>query len=185
MSIALLLALASAATPLSDAEVDQIVGTFRQACIQGKAVFGPGEAKEIGAKDLDINVRRSYGHIDNARYYLIKKFSYPAYLVVWEHRPEGDLYTRGCALLGNQLPFVNTWEKVLNTRFDARARSRLIDLEGRVGSVEFPLPEEGKKLSARWAGTFVFLQASSMSKEETGFWKYRQSIKRSPVNARN
>ncbi|WP_415643511.1 hypothetical protein [Sphingomonas antarctica] len=179
----LLMIMDISASDLPDAEVDYVVSRFREACMHGQATFGPGQVKAIQPKDLHSDVRWSYGHIDDAKYYQLT-LSKPAYLVVWDHKPQGEYYTKGCAVVAQGLPFAPTWEKVLNTRFSATQRSRFIEVETRYGQVEFPLPEEGKKLYVGRIGTFVKLQVATMSKEETGDWKLRQSIKRNPVNSR-
>ena len=155
-----------------EAEIDYLVERFRQACMRGEARFDAGQVSSIKVGDLKGDVRRSYGHIKNARYYVLK-LSVPAYLVTWERKPSGYYYTRGCAVIAQDLPLLKTWEKVLKTTFSPKERSRLIEVDTRIGLIEYPLPEEGSKLSIKrvYGGDFVAMQVSAMSKLETKDWK--------------
>jgi hypothetical protein len=178
---AFLLSLAAVLT-LSNEDTVFLVDKFRQACMHGEASFQKGQVKEIVKTSLKTDVRRSYGRIEGARFYEIA-LSSPAYLVTWEHKPKGTYYTRGCALIARDLPYVNAWEKVLNVQFSSRERGRLLEAEARLFQNEFPLPEEGKKITIDrlFGGRFVSLQVSAMSDFETHDWKNSPAVKRSPL----
>jgi hypothetical protein len=61
---------------------------------------------------------------------------------------------------------------MLKTKFSPREGARLVEVDARVGLVEYPLPEERKMLSIqRLAGPFVALRASNMGTRETYSWK--------------
>jgi hypothetical protein len=183
MMAALLLSLASAVPTLSDTETDYFVEKFRAACMQGRVSFPLGQIREIPVKSLVSDIRPYYGHIPGARYYELK-MSVPAYLVTWERKPAGTYYTRGCAMMARDLPYIKTWEKALNTRFSPRDRSRILEMETRNYIVELPLPEEGKKIAIDrvTGGRYVALQVSAMSNYENRDWKATPSVQRSPIN---
>jgi hypothetical protein len=169
---ALALSLLAAATNWTAEEVESIVTKFRQACMQGQVTFARGQVRPVEPKSLPSEVRRYCGRIANARFYEMQ-LARPSYLISWERKPAGTYYTRGCAVVAPDLPLFPTWEKVLKAQFTPRERTRLMELERRMGIIEFPLPEEGNKVSIDrvFGGRFVALQVSAMSKYETREWK--------------
>jgi hypothetical protein len=159
-------------------EIDAVIAKFREACMQGRAKFAPGEIRALEASELPSDLRRSYGRIRNARFYEMR-LSRVSYLINWERKPSGTYYTRGCAVAASGLPFMRTWEKVLKTEFTSREEMQLREVYRTTGLIEFPLPEEGSKLSLDriFGGRFIAVQVSAMSKYETNEWKTMWSLK--------
>ena len=178
----LLLSLSGAASTLSVADTSYVVDKFRQACMQGQTSFASGQIKEIEAKSMGSDVRSYYSGATGARYYEIA-LSEPAYLVFWKRKPSGYYYTQGCAVITRNLPYIKAWELVLRVQFSSRERARLLQTEAEGYAVDFPLPEEGRKITIDriYGGRFVSLQVSSTSTPETREWKKSSSIRRSPL----
>jgi hypothetical protein len=157
-------------TPMPAAEVDYVVEKFREACMRGKAKFDRGQIKPIAIKELYPDVRYFYSIAHQQTYQLT--LSRPAYLVTFTQKPGRGYYPKGCAIIARDLPFVETWEKVLKTKFTPEQGRRLVETDTHVGLVEYPLPEEKMKLSIqRLAGPYVALQVSQMGEQETRDWK--------------
>ncbi len=171
-----------AATSLSDGDTNFLIDRFRQASIRGQAIFQKEEIRVVENSALATDVRRSYGRVQGAKFYEIR-FSSPAYLVTWDRKPKGTYYTQGCALVARDLPYIDSLEKVLNVQFSSRERGKLREVENRALFNEFPLPEEGKKitLDRLYGGRFVALQVSAMSQFETRDWKNSPAVKNSPL----
>ena len=170
------------ATEMPVAEQQFVIDTFRSACLSGAAKFKPGEVTRVTRQKVDGKVRwYLYGAKRDTQIYQLN-LSRPAYLITADAKPGGYYYSKMCLIVARDMPLFPTWEKILRVNFTAQQKHDMIG-DPSSASIEFPIPEERKKLHIRQLpDQFISFQMSTMSEAENRDWQDSQAIRKSPIS---
>ncbi len=168
--------------PLPAAEVEYVLDVFRSACMKGAVTFKSGQATKITHRDLHPDISWYFKPDKTQQIYRLN-VSKPAYLITFDQKPGRYFYTKVCTVAVRDIPLMPTWEKLLKVSFPTQLKRDMNTGSPRSTYIEFPIPEEGKKLHiAQVYGRFVAMQMSSMSEAETREWNSSRVIKKSPIS---
>ncbi|HTI30891.1 MAG TPA: hypothetical protein VL405_02080 [Sphingomonas sp.] len=169
-------------TEMPVAEQQFVIDTFRAACLSGSATFKVGEVTKITRTEVDGKIRWYFSGAKAEDKIYRLNLSRPVYLVTADAKPGGYYYSKMCLIIARDMPLFPTWEKILKVNFTAQQKHDMIGDPSRA-SIEFPIPEEHKKLHIRQLpDQYISFQMSTMSEAETRDWRTSRSIRRSPIS---